>query len=435
MVVSRQQHQFGLSQLARCTYRFVNKLLISSFVERWQPETNTFHMTVGEITLTLDDVGTILGLPIVGKSVSVPDVTDHHGVTLLVYDLGITERAAHEEVFSAGGNSVRLECDKSDGRVLVVYLGLLMDLGSIHTYAWGAAALAFLYRQLGYASCSGVKQMGGYMTLLEAWIYEHFRAFRPHQNMGYNEDMPHMYHWASRREAGSFIDHLKSFRAELDSLVATDDPYHSCRDQHPCNPVTFCHGCLKCLDVVEPYHPDRVLRQFGKVQTIPDAPLAPSRGARGNISARYTIMYRYLDRIWEVWDNHVLSEQWRSTPVRQSWECVPGYMDWYKNITHLYVEHTDEPYVHDRQDFSQHADRIAHALQISHLIIDVGYEEGIRHPYRLYQAIESMTHVLEGQHIDEAGPSSAGPSYTGGRFPSSTLTYSHRPRRRHTTDS
>ncbi|XP_028108860.1 protein MAIN-LIKE 2-like [Camellia sinensis] len=262
--------QSGLSQLARCTYRFVNKLLISSFVERWQAETNTFHMPVGEMTLTLDDVGTIVGLPIVGKSVSVPDVTDHHGVTLLVYGLGIAERVAHEEVF-AGGNLVRLEWlrsqfagvtdsdpeeaiyDKSGGRVPVVYLGLLMDLGSIHTYAWGAAVLAFLYKQLGYASRSGVKQMGGYMTLLEVWIYEHFRAFRPHQNMGYNEDMPQVYHWASRKEAGSSIDHLKSFRAELDSLVATDviwDPYHSCRDRHPCNPVTFYHGCLECLDVV-----------------------------------------------------------------------------------------------------------------------------------------------------------------------------------------
>ena len=99
----------GLSQLARCTYRFVNKLLISSFVERWQLETNTFHMTVGEMTLTLDDVGTILGLPIVGKSVSVSNVIDHHGVTLLVYGLGITERIAHEEVSTSGGNSVRLE--------------------------------------------------------------------------------------------------------------------------------------------------------------------------------------------------------------------------------------------------------------------------------------------------------------------------------------
>ncbi|XP_028068168.1 protein MAIN-LIKE 1-like [Camellia sinensis] len=204
--------QSGLSQLARCIYRFVNKFLISSFVKRWQPEMNTFHMTVGEMTLTLDDVGTILGLPIVGKSVSLPDVTDHHGVILLVYGLGITECVAHEDVSTSSGNSVRLEwlrsqfagvtdsnpdeaiqctarayllfllgctffSDKSGGKVPVVYLGLLMDLGSIHTYAWGATALAFLYRQLGYASRSSVKQMGGYMTLLEAWIYKHFQAF------------------------------------------------------------------------------------------------------------------------------------------------------------------------------------------------------------------------------------------------------------------
>ncbi|XP_028070260.1 protein MAIN-LIKE 1-like [Camellia sinensis] len=155
------------------------------FVERWQPETNTFHMTVGEMTLTLDDLGTILGLSIVGKSISVPDVTNHHGVTLLVYGLGITKRVAHEEVSTSDSDPKEtIQCaargyllflfgctlfsDKSDGRVPVVYLGLLMDLGSIHTYAWGAAALAFLYRQLGYASRSGVKQMGGYMTLLEA---------------------------------------------------------------------------------------------------------------------------------------------------------------------------------------------------------------------------------------------------------------------------
>ena len=79
--------------------------------------------------------------------------------------------------------------------------------------------------------------------------------------------------------------------------------------------------------------------------------------------------------------------------------------------------------------------RIVHALKIAHPIIQVGYEEGILHPYRLYKAIESMTHVLEGLHIGEAGPSSARPSHTRGRFSSPTLTYSRRPRRRHTADS
>ncbi|XP_028116492.1 protein MAIN-LIKE 1-like [Camellia sinensis] len=50
----------GLVQLARCTFRFVNKIIVSSFVEGWQPETNTFHLTVGEMTITLDHIGTIL---------------------------------------------------------------------------------------------------------------------------------------------------------------------------------------------------------------------------------------------------------------------------------------------------------------------------------------------------------------------------------------
>ncbi|XP_028060327.1 protein MAIN-LIKE 1-like [Camellia sinensis] len=99
----------GLSLLTRCTYRFINMLLISNFVERWQPETNTFHMIVGEMTLTLDDIGTIFSLSIIGRLVSVPDVTNLHGVTLLVSGLGITERVAHDKVSTAGGNSVRLE--------------------------------------------------------------------------------------------------------------------------------------------------------------------------------------------------------------------------------------------------------------------------------------------------------------------------------------
>ncbi|CAL5354704.1 unnamed protein product [Camellia sinensis] len=217
------------------------------------------------------------------------------------------------------------------------------------------------------------------------------------------------------------IDTIQSHPAQV-----IRDPYQSCKDRHPCNSVTFYHECLKCLDVVDPYHPDRVLRQFGRVQTIPDAPLAHIRGTQGNIFVRYTVMYRYLDRIWEAWDIHVLSEQRRSTPVHQPWECVLGDMDWYKNITHLYVKRTNGPRVHDHQDFSQHADHIAHALRIAHPIIQASYEDEIRHPHQLYQAIKAMTHVLDGQHIDEVGPSFVRPSSTGGRFASPTFTYSRR---------
>ncbi|GMP63753.1 hypothetical protein CsSME_00025321 [Camellia sinensis var. sinensis] len=221
-----------LAHLAHCTYRFVNKIVVSSFIKRWQLETNTFHLTIGEMTITLDDVATILGFPIVGKSISVRKLSEKWAIALVV-------------------NTLKIDDDKTGTKVPVVYLSLLFNLTIVSSYAWGAVALAYLYRQMGYSNRSG------------GWIYEHFRGFQPHLNVNYTRDMSHVYRWTSRRESGEETQ-LQAFREKLDRLVIWDQ-YQSCRDVHPCHPVTFYHGCLKCLEVVEPYHPDRVLRQFGRV--------------------------------------------------------------------------------------------------------------------------------------------------------------------------
>ncbi|XP_028071598.1 uncharacterized protein LOC114273961 [Camellia sinensis] len=67
--------QSGLSVLVDHTYRHGNRVTISAFVERWHPETNTFHMPDGEMTVTLDDVQTILGIPVTGWALSCPKLT------------------------------------------------------------------------------------------------------------------------------------------------------------------------------------------------------------------------------------------------------------------------------------------------------------------------------------------------------------------------
>ena len=42
----------------------LDRSLLTALVDRWRPETNTFHLPCGEMTPTLQDVAMLLGLPI-----------------------------------------------------------------------------------------------------------------------------------------------------------------------------------------------------------------------------------------------------------------------------------------------------------------------------------------------------------------------------------
>ncbi|XLU49304.1 hypothetical protein S245_044118, partial [Arachis hypogaea] len=46
------------------------KVLVNALVERWHPDTHTFHLPVGECAVTLEDVAVILGLPTDGLPVT-----------------------------------------------------------------------------------------------------------------------------------------------------------------------------------------------------------------------------------------------------------------------------------------------------------------------------------------------------------------------------
>ena len=204
----------GLSPLIDCSYRQANKELIAAFVERWQPETNTFHLPFGEMSITLEDVSILLKIPVTGKVVNVDnfsrytDESRDEAIELVSRLLGVSKEVAEVEVKPTKGLTVRtfwlkdnwgskrrssssgypnVECtarayllyllsstlfaDKSGSRVSIALLKLLENLDEVGRYAWGAAALAFLYRHLGAATRVDVAQIAGYLTLLEVVIH------------------------------------------------------------------------------------------------------------------------------------------------------------------------------------------------------------------------------------------------------------------------
>ena len=75
-------------------FRFDHGLL-SSLADRWQPHTNTFHLPVGEMTITLEDTEKLLRLALDGDAVAPVEVEKNWKVELL-------ERFSKAELLSEG---------------------------------------------------------------------------------------------------------------------------------------------------------------------------------------------------------------------------------------------------------------------------------------------------------------------------------------------
>lgn len=160
--------------------------------------------------------------------------------------------------------------DKSQSSVPSNYLPLLEDLTAVQRYAWGAATLAYLYYQLGVASRGKAMQISGCLTLLEAWIYEHFPMFSQGVRPGCTPGMPRARRWNNIAAATKDKDSLITYRVMLDKMIPERvlwTPYGIPAEQ--IGRVCLYHGCIRFIHFNEAYMPERVTRQFGIVQGIP----------------------------------------------------------------------------------------------------------------------------------------------------------------------
>jgi hypothetical protein len=70
MPLLHQAKMLAIDEIVRHGMPVFNATTITTMVNRWRSETHSFHLPCGEMTVTLEDVAMILGLPIRGRPVT-----------------------------------------------------------------------------------------------------------------------------------------------------------------------------------------------------------------------------------------------------------------------------------------------------------------------------------------------------------------------------
>lgn len=123
-------------------------------------------------------------------------------------------------------------------------------------------------------------------------------------------------------------------------------PYH--HDPIVTIPISLFCGIIHYRTITEAYMPERCLRQFGYVQTIPAAPQVPTKVYLGLNPKLYVVEHDPNRRNWDMWQAHCISpERFGSFRCINSSDTMPGYMRWFRARSHPRVVRPDSSNVVD----------------------------------------------------------------------------------------
>ncbi|KAI8551223.1 hypothetical protein RHMOL_Rhmol06G0168200 [Rhododendron molle] len=342
--------------------------LISALVERWRRETNTFHFTVGEMAVTLEDVAYLIGLPIDGEPVIGVTYTTCEAVCLKFLGKapdsgytsgGMVKLSWLKETFSRCPEDASTEdierhtrayllyligstifSTTTGNKVPVMYLPLFENFDQAGKYAWGAAALSFLYRALGNASLKAQSTISGCLTLLQCWSYYHLNVGRPKLNHDpMHECFPFVLRWKGKQSGPTSNRDVAFYRKALDTLKPSDVewcPYTDINQNVIPEEIKRnlnlgrSKTMLICFDKAERHLPDRCLRQYGMHQPIPEDVLRWERKSRG-VDGGIDLSGKMESELNE-WSDRCLHIVEGDEDVDDS-----EYMQWYLGITRKLV--------------------------------------------------------------------------------------------------
>ncbi|XP_020967460.1 serine/threonine-protein phosphatase 7 long form homolog [Arachis ipaensis] len=300
------------------------KALVNALVERWHPDTHTFHLPIGECSVTLEDVALILGLPTDGLPVT--------GMTMSSFE------AIEAECLLQFGVAPRKEdC------VHWKFLPLLRDFVSIGQYSWGSACLAHLYRALCRASRYNCKEIDGPLTLLLGWAWIRLPYLSPLPREPRSFPLANRWrNWerGDRRYRYLKLDHFRKAFDELQEgqfvwvAYAVDrvDPNIIPPEIYMQSVVWSATVSLVSFECIEWHATNRVRRQFGFVQGVPtqEQNLDKAHGEVLTGPKNLNWVTAPSHSIWVMhWTNmyhYILSE----LPI-PSQHPLDSYMNWYRS--------------------------------------------------------------------------------------------------------
>ncbi|XP_025984891.1 protein MAIN-LIKE 1-like [Glycine soja] len=253
---------------------------------------------------------------------------------MLVDLLMVSPESARAETAQCRRPYVRLQWSATN--VHVVYLEALRDLSMTERYARGVAALVHMYDQLNNASMSHNRQLGGYITLLQCWIYEHFPSVADSTaDQEYDEDSPRSCRWIATKKTVKSI-RTPAYRDRLDRLRIPDVcwiPYGEHREVRDFHVRSCYSGLLRWGPVAIYYRPERIVWQFGYTQIIPDP------------SVDSWVSYDDIHDRWMHYEDHIVPA---CEVCVVPGACSSDYMDWFFRISHPFMTsgHTLDPLPH-----------------------------------------------------------------------------------------
>ncbi|QHO36735.1 Serine/threonine protein phosphatase 7 long form isogeny [Arachis hypogaea] len=229
--------------------------MINAFIERWRPETHTFHFLVGECAVTLEDVAIILGLLTNGLPVTRPTMSSF-------------ETLEAECLHQFGVASRKTECRES-------YIKLTWFRGLRDRIVLNDVV------HIQMATRVDCKEMEGPLTLLLTWAWIRLPFLAP--ILGNPRVFPIANRWRNwdRENYAYRYNSLAHYRRLLDDLqeghfvweaygIGNIDPDVIPLDIHHNSVIWSATVPLISFECIEWHASDRVRRKFGLSQGVPN---------------------------------------------------------------------------------------------------------------------------------------------------------------------